>query len=328
MLRAAATNASDTPSGNAGHGLRVTRARDADEHAQNLSHWDQRYDQLSPGAFAGSVTELWLPKTQVFVETANRQLRQTCAAWTESVWFGVPAAADGMMSLGGKPLSSQAVCIRNGGAEFDLTTAADFNLFGIVVHRAAFAEYLESTEQQSLEHLLARGDVLNLPPPLKQELCDTLAHILVDADAAPEAASTHQLQDRIFAALARLLLAGGEYASGGRRTRQHRQQIVDRVRHRLLENPESPPGIPELCARLHLSRRSLQNCFEEVTGMAPLAYMRSIRLNEVRRQLKYGKGPQAVSNVAYGWGFTHLSQFAQDYRRMFGELPSAYQRLR
>ncbi|MBL8452671.1 MAG: hypothetical protein JNK97_07975, partial [Zoogloea sp.] len=157
---------------------RVTRSRDADEQAHNLSQWDQRYDQLTPGSFEGAVTELWLPRTQVFVETANRQLRQTCAAWPRSVWFGIPAARDGMMSLGGKPLSSQAVCIRDGGAEFDLLTAPDFNLFGVVVDRLAFADYLDRRNHQDLDRLLLQGDVLHLAPGRKETLIATLADIL------------------------------------------------------------------------------------------------------------------------------------------------------
>lgn len=301
-------------------GLRVTHARDADEHAQNLSHWDQRYDQLSPGLFEGSVTELWLPKTQIFVETANRQLRQACAAWPESIWFGVPAAADGMMSMGGKPLSAQAVCLRDGGAEFDLTTAPNFNLFGIVVDKNTFAEYLEITERQNLDRLLDRGDVLNLPTALKRTLCDTLADILVDAGEASAPATDH-LQERIFGVLAQLLLAGVT-TDPAHRAWRHRQQVVAKVRERLLDDPEYPPSIPELCAQLHMSRRALQNCFDEVAGMGPLAYMRSLRLNEVRRELRYGKDARSVSNTAYAWGFTHMSQFAKDYQRLFGELPS------
>ncbi|HEX5394568.1 MAG TPA: helix-turn-helix domain-containing protein [Rhodocyclaceae bacterium] len=305
-----------------GAGLRVTRANDADEHAQNLSRWDQRYDQLSAGSFEGQVTELWLPNTQVFVETANQQLRQTCAAWHSSVWFGIPAAVEGQMSMGGHALSEQAVCIRDGGAEFDLMTAPGFDLFGVVVDRAAFGEYLETTERRSLDQLLRQGDVLNLPLRIKRELCATLAGILGDAVARP----ADQLQQRIFAVLARLLTADGERDGSVNRIRLQRQETVNRVCDYLLQNPEEPPSIPDLCNRFHLSRRSLQNCFESATGMAPLAYMRSLRLNEVRRELKYGDQRRAISNVAYSWGFNHLSQFAQDYRRLFGESPSAARR--
>lgn len=303
-------------------GLRVTRANDADEHAQNLSRWDQRYDQISAGSFEGQVTELWLPNTQVFVETANRQLRQTCAAWHGSVWFGIPAAVEGQMSMGGRALTEQAVCVRDGGAEFDLMTAPGFDLFGVVVDRTAFGEYLETREHRSLDQLLRQGDVLNLPLRLKRELCATLAGILGDAIAWP----TDQLQQRIFSVLVRLLTADGEKSGGANRTRLQRQETVNRVRDYLLQNPEEPPSIPELCSRFHVSRRSLQNCFEDTTGMAPLAYLRSLRLNEVRRELKYGNQRRTVSTVAYSWGFNHLSQFAQDYRRLFGESPSAARR--
>ncbi|MEN3113454.1 helix-turn-helix domain-containing protein [Uliginosibacterium paludis] len=300
--------------------LRHTQARDADEHAHNLSQWDQRYDQLSSGAFEGSVTELWLPGSQIFVERANRRLRQTCAAWRESVWFGVPAAEDGQMALGSRKLGAEAVCVRDGGAEFELMTEADFDLYGIVVDRAAFAAHVEQHARQDLDRLLRLGDVISLPLMQKAGLCAALANILDDA-RCPGEEDPLALQARIFTLLTGLL----QQAHGGeppRRAQLGRQQTVQRLRELLLQDPASPPGIPELCERLHLSRRALQNCVEEVTGMAPLAFMRSIRLNAVRRELRRGGPAQSVSQVAYDWGFTHLSQFARDYRQLFGELPS------
>lgn len=317
------TATSPPPSAQAHPLRRVTRSRDADEQAHNLSQWDQRYDQLTPGSFEGAVTELWLPRTQVFVETANRQLRQTCAAWPRSVWFGIPAARDGMMSLGGKPLSSRAVCIRDGGAEFDLLTAPDFNLFGVVVDRLAFADYLDRRNHQDLDRLLLQGDVLHLAPGRKETLIATLADILADADTptAP-AGAADALQLRIFGALADMFEQRDSAPASLSRSRLLHQQAVDKVRRYVLDHPEQPPTIPELCTHLHLSRRALQNCFEDVTGMPPLAYMRSLRLNAVRRALRYGDGLCPISRIAYDWGFTHMSQFARDYKRLFGELPS------
>ena len=302
--------------------LRVThtRAHDADEHAQNLSQWDQRYDQLSSGNFEGCVTELWLPHTQVFVERANRQLRQTCAAWPESVWFGIPAAEDGQMAMGSRQLSSNSVCIRDGGAEFDLMTAPDFDLYGVVVNRAAFAEYVEANARQDLERLLRQRDVVALAPLHKANLCASLAGILTDATACGEEAPA-DLQGRIFSLMLRILEQNQGDSATLRRSQLTRQQTVTRIRAYLLENPAQPPSIPDLCERLHVSRRALQNCVEEVTGLSPLAFMRSVRLNAVRRELREDRG-EPISSIAYAWGFSHLSQFARDYRQLFGELPS------
>lgn len=299
--------------------LRRYRASDADEHALNLSRWNQTYDQLSAGAFAGSVTELWLPKTQVFVETANRSLRQSCAAWPDSIWFGIPSPRAGLMSLGGKELTAQAVCVRQSGADFELHTAPDFNLYGIVVDRETFGNYLENVEHFSLDNLLGQQDVVQLPLAMKAAICRDIGYILADA-GNNRGDSTELLQERIFVALTRMLTAAAPQPLRGAGTRIQRQRIVEEVREFILQHPAAPASIPDLCQRFHISRRALQNSVEDITGLAPLAFMRTLRLNAVRRQLR--ATPSTVSEAAYAWGFNHLSQFAQDYRKLFGIRPS------
>ncbi|MFV2073945.1 MAG: helix-turn-helix domain-containing protein, partial [Thermoanaerobaculales bacterium] len=41
-----------------------------------------------------------------------------------------------------------------------------------------------------------------------------------------------------------------------------------------------------------------------------------------RRALRSATQPTLVTDVANSWGFWHMGQFAADYRRQFGELPS------
>jgi AraC family ethanolamine operon transcriptional activator len=47
-----------------------------------------------------------------------------------------------------------------------------------------------------------------------------------------------------------------------------------------------------------------------------------VRLNGVRRELRHGTAELRIGDVAARWGFWHQSQFAADYRTLFGELPS------
>ena len=70
------------------------------------------------------------------------------------------------------------------------------------------------------------------------------------------------------------------------------------------------------------SRRKLNYCFQEVLGTTPVAYMRAIRLNGVRRELLAADEGGRVYDIAVRWGFWHFSQFSVDYKRQFGELPS------
>jgi AraC-like DNA-binding protein len=58
-------------------------------------------------------------------------------------------------------------------------------------------------------------------------------------------------------------------------------------------------------------------------GVSPKAYLQSLRLNAARKELKNSDPLSAkVADVANQWGFWHMGQFAADYRRHFGELPS------
>jgi len=74
---------------------------------------------------------------------------------------------------------------------------------------------------------------------------------------------------------------------------------------------------------LGISRRALQDCFHKTMGCTPKAYLSAFGLNAARRALEQATPEQAtVSDIATRYGFWHLSQFAADYRRFFGELPS------
>jgi AraC-like DNA-binding protein len=51
-------------------------------------------------------------------------------------------------------------------------------------------------------------------------------------------------------------------------------------------------------------------------------FLRQVRLAGVRSDLEQGGAPGVVAEAALRWGFNHLSRFAADYRRSFGESPS------
>src|SRR5262245_52056171 len=73
-------------------------------------------------------------------------------------------------------------------------------------------------------------------------------------------------------------------------------------------------GVPE---------RTLLRQFQRFVGLPPLTYLRRLRLNAVRNELATAQSNDDISDVAIRCGFSHLGRFASDYRRLFGEAPSA-----
>lgn len=79
--------------------------------------------------------------------------------------------------------------------------------------------------------------------------------------------------------------------------------------------------LADLCVVSGLKVRRLQMAFRTVVDMTPMQYVRSERLRRARALLGQA-GCLSVTWAATQSGFWHMAQFTQDYRRMFGELPS------
>jgi AraC-like DNA-binding protein len=91
-----------------------------------------------------------------------------------------------------------------------------------------------------------------------------------------------------------------------------------------------PLSLADVCHHLGVSARALQMAFKHDTGQSPMAFLRDVRLDLVRKTLLTG-APHAktmVSDVAAQHGFLHLGHFAAQYRARFGELPAQTLRAR
>jgi AraC family ethanolamine operon transcriptional activator len=132
--------------------------------------------------------------------------------------------------------------------------------------------------------------------------------------------------DRLAASLREMvgevLAPGIGLTSPGRATREA-LRVLRATEEYLHANLARPIHRDDLCTALGVSRRKLHDAFVATVGTSPAAYLKLRRLVLARRALRAGDGgPMLVKSVALAHGFWHLGHFAQDYRQMFGELPS------
>jgi len=82
-------------------------------------------------------------------------------------------------------------------------------------------------------------------------------------------------------------------------------------------------SIAELAQTLGVGRRTLEEAFRDYVGLSPARYVAVLRLNAMRRELLHASADNPrVAELASRYGVVHLGRFANDYRQMFGELPS------
>lgn len=73
-----------------------------------------------------------------------------------------------------------------------------------------------------------------------------------------------------------------------------------------------------------VSARSLYAGFQRFHGTTPMAYLKDERLRRAHADLSAADPAQVtVTEIATKWSFFHLGRFSGDYRKAFGEPPSA-----
>ncbi len=79
----------------------------------------------------------------------------------------------------------------------------------------------------------------------------------------------------------------------------------------------------DICEAIGVSERTLRHAFKSLLGVSPNRYLAMLRLCAACRSLSAtGTEERSVKSVALSCGLWDLSRFAENYRRVFGELPS------
>jgi AraC-like DNA-binding protein len=103
--------------------------------------------------------------------------------------------------------------------------------------------------------------------------------------------------------------------------------VIKRLENYLQQNTDRSLYVTEICAAIGVSDRTLRlHCMEHF-GMSPHRYLWLRRMNLAQRALTLAD-PDAttVTTIANDYGFAELGRFAVEYRKLFGESPSATHR--
>lgn len=298
---------------------------DPHELAGRLSGWDQHYEQISRGAFHGRLVEIEFADIHVFEETLEQAVFQTGRCRHDIAALGVFSTLSGDARWHGRSVGLNDVLFLDGSSELLLSTPQNSTLYAVDMPVAALEPWCEHAPL-AIRECLRRLVTTSLRDPmaaqrLRQGIAAAIGELLLRPEEALPRSVTLRLRDELVMLVADLLQ--GEPDARERTASGKAKEVVRRTRAYALERRDAPPTLLDLCRHTHVSPRTLQYCFQSVLGESPASYMKMLRLNGARKDLKRLDRGICIGDIAADWGFWHLSQFASDYRRMFGELPSA-----
>jgi len=141
--------------------------------------------------------------------------------------------------------------------------------------------------------------------------------------SAPEAFDSPLVEQAAFNRLATAFLHA--YPSGWHERgspRQGGRGTVETAIAFMREHAGEPITAHDVASAVYISTRALSAAFVRELGEPPRDTLRRIRLEGVRADLLAADRGASTAAVARRWGFLHLSRFAAEYRRAYGELPS------
>lgn len=203
------------------------------------------------------------------------------------------------------------------GSELQCISGSDFGVHTIsvdegVIERACAAREIDLLPQRR------RAEIFRASSHLLDGL-RRLLRLLMEGERTLSPAETEAaLQDLLVA-----WMSSGEATSRSRPCLRARDRAV-RKSLEIMEEVDwvelSPAQLSDLGG---VSERTLQYAFRERFGLTPAAFLKARRLAAVRNELRRARASGCrISDVMARYGFWHMGQFASDYRRVFGELPS------
>jgi AraC-like DNA-binding protein len=301
------------------------RFRDFDQFREATRGWDFDFRQLDRGTLDAELLQLGVGPVAVMHARLSRRFDQRGGAPPGLRTFALPEERSGDIDWCGHAVTDTNLNTLSRGGEFHAVSPP-----GFAVHTVSVAEELLDEVARTLG-LAATPELLDgvsrtarCDPEAVRECRASLRRVCQAAQQSPSLLHSRSLQEELQFEVPAQLLKALATSKGplreppfGARALALRRAVPFIEQHR-----DRTLAVREVCQAAGVSWRTLDYAFLERFGVTPKAYLTAQRLNAVRRELVPGSNPVKVADVANRWGFWHMGQFAADYRRQFGELPS------
>ena len=217
------------------------------------------------------------------------------------------------------------VVVLKPGSEISGVGRSDFKVITIAFPESILEQICEEQELPETMKIIRENDVIRVNKREQYQFTSYLLRVLEEVRLNPSLMDTPGYWELCNREIPNKFcqLVEGPGKRGKIFTSGNRERIIKKTSQYLSESISYPISVSDLCRITGVSERTLQYSFREYYGISPKAYLKAKMLNHVHIALSLASpGITKVVDLAYQWGFWHMGQFAADYRRMFGKLPS------
>jgi len=290
--------------------------------AETALGWQLNFSQIDKGATNCDVFQVMTPDVYLGYLISNRALKQAGAP-PEDMWtFTLSSPTAPAWDWGGHHVSGSTIIVYRPGSDFTCVSKAGFEVYTFSVLPELVEEACERLRITEILNKMMSERIIQCSPVDTLDLWLKATNLTMFAANRVLQYNTWQAgQIKLLENILLTISAGFSVYSKIKHKKINR--IFNKIDQYLEDSQFNPTSVCELCNVAGVTERTLQHNFKKLYGITPKAYLKSLGLNRVRQDLLRGLVPgSCVSDVANKWGFWHMGQFAADYRKYFGELPS------
>jgi len=298
---------------------------DFDETAEAVRAWDLRFTQLDRGLFRGNITQFIGNNVQFVRARFGRSLEQFGSSPRGFTTFVIPAGQSLRLFWRGQKVTGSQIMVFPQGGELYAISDPGFDVYTFSVSNGLLTRACAGSGLPDFPSLLGEKEVFHGSSETMiglRRLCGQIHSRIKRGLSIPESpALQRELEFELPGALLTALATSLPLSTPT--LPRLRRMALERSLEHIRSHRTDPVTVQDLIDTSKVSWRTLDYAFRERFNVTPKEYLSAIRLNGVRRRLRRADlSSTKIADVANYWGFWHMGQFARDYRRLFGELPS------
>ncbi len=215
--------------------------------------------------------------------------------------------------------------------EIESFTRAEFSVTTISIPENQLAEFFERNDINKVNHIIRPEEMVKRTSKVNLHELRYLTRQLIRAvdtrqhfQEAGFAVLNDTLENQILLSIFNIM-TDNHFPSHNslQLSRNNNPKKLKLILDYIQSNDTDLPYLETLCQLVKISERTLQYLFKRELGMTPKAYIKGQRLSKAHKVLwQADPFDLQIKDVANQLGFWHMGQFAADYRKQFGELPS------
>lgn len=291
-----------------------------------VSGYDMQVKQISRGSFSANLQQIQYGPISISRFTSRPRVEANGMPPPGMRTFGVPTTNCQPFIWRNKRTTGNTIQIYRPDTELAVITNPAFEAIDISLSEDDFNNLNNIWGFPELARIIQNREMLECEPAIMHELRMLLINICTTIDKEPDRLRQDTALQNLFSYQVPYLLAIALMTSTAHKikaTTEKRNEAIKNATDYIDSYTDKVISIQQLCRDTGINKRTLERAFLEKYEMTPKSYLQSLRLNDAYKTLLQSDPKTTkVTDIALSHGFCHMSQFATDYRKMFGELPS------